>query len=79
MELSRNQWNQVVDNVAKPKSTSFFPLQKFKGNQLVPKLAAMHLEHLEEENTKRDEEVDSKTQTVSMELQKSSWYVSLGP
>ena len=60
MELSRNPWNQAVDNTAKPKTTSFFPLWKLKGNQLIPKMATMHLAHLEEESAKRDEEVESK-------------------
>ena len=59
MELSRNPQSQVVDNAAKLKTTSFFPLQKLKGNQLIPKMAAMHLAHLEEESTERDEEVES--------------------
>ena len=59
-ELSRNPQSQVVDNATKPKTTSFFPLQKLKGNQLIPKMAAMCLAHLEEESAKRDEEVESK-------------------
>ena len=37
----------------------FFPLQKFTGNQLIPKTAAVHLAHLEEESAKRDEEEES--------------------
>ena len=56
MELSQNPWSQVIDNTTKPKTTSFFPLWKLKGNQPVPKRAAMHLAHLEEEGTKRDKE-----------------------
>ena len=60
MELSRNLRNQVIDSTTKPKTTSFFPLQKLKGNQPVPKIAAMHLAHLEEESAKRDEDVESK-------------------
>ena len=32
MELSQNPWSQMVDKAAKPKTTSFFPLQKLKGN-----------------------------------------------
>ena len=32
MELSQNPWNQAIDNTAKPKTTSFLPLQKLKGN-----------------------------------------------
>ena len=38
---------------------SFFPLQKLKGNQPVSKTATVHLAHLEEEGTERDEEVES--------------------
>ena len=48
MELSPNPHSQVIDSTAKPKTTSFFPLQKLKGNQLVSKTAAMCLVHLEE-------------------------------
>ena len=43
MELSQSPQNQVIDNTAKPKTTSFFPLHKLKGNQPVPKMAAMCL------------------------------------
>ena len=46
----------MIDNTAKPKTTSFFPLQKLKGNQPVSKMAAVHLVHLEEETTEREEE-----------------------
>ena len=60
MELSQSPQNQVIDNIAKPKATSFFPLWKLKGNQPVPKRAAMCLAHLEEESAKRDKEVESK-------------------
>ena len=56
MELSLNPHSQVIDNNAKPKSTSFFPLQKLKGNQAVSKMATICLAHLEEEITKREEE-----------------------
>ena len=39
--------------------TSFLPLQKLKGNQPAPKASAMHLAHLEEEGTGRDEDEGS--------------------
>ena len=58
IELSQNPQNQVINNTAKPKTTSFFPLWKIKGNQPVSKMAAMHLVHLGEECTKRDKEVE---------------------
>ena len=57
IELSRNPQSQVVDNATKPKTTSFFPLWKLKGNQPIPKMATVHLAHLEEKSTKRDEKV----------------------
>ena len=56
MELSCNPCSQVIDNTTKPKTTSFFPLQKLKGNQPVSKTAAMHLVHQEEESPEREEE-----------------------
>ena len=56
MELSQNPCSQAIDNTAKPKTTSFFPLQKLKGNQPVSKTATMCLAHLEEESTEREEE-----------------------
>ena len=60
MELSQSPWNQATDNTAKPRTTSFFPLQKLKRNQPVPKMPAMCLAHLEEESTGKDKEVESK-------------------
>ena len=58
MELSQNPQSQAIDNIAKPKTTGFFPLQKLKGNQPVSKMATVCLVHLEEESAKRDEEVE---------------------
>ena len=48
----------MIDNTTKPKTTSFFPLQKLKGNQPVSKMATVHLVHVEEESAERDEEVE---------------------
>ena len=56
MELSQNPHSQAIDNTAKPKATSFIPLQKLKGNQPVSNMATVHQVHLEEEITKREEE-----------------------
>ena len=56
MKLSQNLHSQAIDTTAKPKTTSFFPLWKLKGNQLVCKTAAVCLVHLEEESAKREEE-----------------------
>ena len=60
MKLSWNPCSHVIDNTAKPKTTSFFPLQKLKGKQPVSKTAAMCLMHLEEESTEREEEDKTK-------------------
>ena len=60
MELSQNPSSQAIDNTAKPNATSFFPLQKLKGSQLVSKTAAVHLANLEEESAKREEEDEIK-------------------
>ena len=73
MELSQNPCSQVIDNTAKPKITSLFPLQKLKGNQPVSKLATMCLAHLEEESTKREEEDKSKDPDGIDGLWKSLW------
>ena len=56
LELSWNPKRQAIDNTAKLKTTSFFPLWKLKGNQPVSKMAAVHLAHLEEESTESEEE-----------------------
>ena len=53
MELSQSPWNQAIDNTAKPRTTSFFHLQKLKGNQPVTKMPAMCLVHLEEKSAKK--------------------------
>ena len=58
MELSWNPWSQAIENTAKLKTTSVFPLQELKGNQPVSKMATVYLVHLEEESAERDEEVE---------------------
>ena len=60
MELSWNSWSQVLDSTTKPKTTSFFPLQKLNGNQPVSKTATVCLAHLKEESAKREEEEETK-------------------
>ena len=60
MELSQSPQNQATDITTKPRTASFFPLWKLKGNQPVPKMPPVHLAHLEEESAKKDEEVESK-------------------
>ena len=50
IELPQDSRNQTADSPAKPRTTSFFPLRKLKGNQPLSKKPAIHLAHLEEEN-----------------------------
>ena len=49
MELPRGPRAQTTDNAPKLQATSFFPLQKLKGNQPTSKTPAVHLAHLEED------------------------------
>ena len=75
MELSGNPCSQVIDNTAKPKTTSFFPLQKLKGNQPVSKMAAMCLAHLEEESAEREEEDETKDKVMEEFMVCLGWAV----
>ena len=56
MEFSCSPRTQATDNAPKPWPTSFFPLQKLKGNQPASKAPAVWLVHLEEEGARRDKE-----------------------
>ena len=51
--------SHTLDNKAKPKLTSFFPLQKLKGSKPTVKMSTAHLAHLEEKSVEKDEAVDS--------------------
>ena len=59
MELPRGPRTQTTNNAPKPQATSFFPLQKLKGNQPTSKRPAMCLAHLEEEDAGRDKDEES--------------------
>ena len=59
MEFSQSPRTQATDNTPKPCPSSSFPLQKLEGNQPTPKAPAVHLEHLEEECTRRDKDKGS--------------------
>ena len=43
----------------KPRTTSFFPLRKLKGNQPLSKKPAIHLAYLEEEDADNSEDPES--------------------
>ena len=59
IELPWGPRTQTTDNPLKPRTTSFFPLRKLKGNQHLLKKPAVHLAHLEEEDTGNDEDQKS--------------------
>ena len=50
---------KTTDNTPKPQATSFFPLKKLKGDQSTLKGPAMHLAHLDEEDTGSNEDKES--------------------
>ena len=59
MKLLWGPITQTTNNPPKPRVTSFLPLRKLKGNQPIPKMSAVHLAHLEEEDTGGNEDQDS--------------------
>ena len=59
IELSQNSRIQASDGPSKPRTTSFFPLRKLKGNQPFPKKPTMWLAQLEEEDADDGEEQES--------------------
>ena len=50
IELSWGSRFQTASGPSKPRTTSFFPLRKLKGNQPLSKKPAVHLAQLEEED-----------------------------
>ena len=50
IELSQSSRIQMADGPSKPRTTSFFPLRKLKGNQPFSKKPTMQLVQLEEED-----------------------------
>ena len=59
IELPQGPRTQTTNNPPKPRTTSFFPLRKLKGNQPLLKKPAVHLAHLEEEDASNDEDQES--------------------
>ena len=59
IELSQSSRFQTIDGPSKPRTTSFFPLRKLKGNQPLPKRPAIHLAQLEEEDADDGEDLES--------------------
>ena len=59
IEMPQGPRAQTTNNPPKPRTTSFFPLRKLKGNQPLLKNPAVDLAHLEEEDTSDDEDQGS--------------------
>ena len=59
IELSRSSRIQTTDSPSKPRTTSFFPLRKLKGNQPLSKKPTIHLAQLEEEDADHGEDLVS--------------------
>ena len=59
IDLPLGPKTQTADHPPKPRTTSFFPLRKLKGNQPLLKKPVVHLAHLEEEDTSDDEDPES--------------------
>ena len=59
IELSQSSRIQVADGPSKPRTTSFFPLRKFKGNQPLSKKPTVPLAHLEEEDADEGEDPEN--------------------
>ena len=59
IELPQGPRTQTADGPPKPRTTSFFPLRKLKGNQSLLKKPAVHLAHLEEEDAGNSEDPES--------------------
>ena len=59
IELSQSYRILTTDGPSKPRTTSFFPLRKLKGNQPLSKKPAIHLAQLEEEDADDGEDPES--------------------
>ena len=59
MELSQSSRIQTADGPSKPRTTSFFPLRKFKGNQPLSRKPTICLAQLEEEDADDSEDLES--------------------
>ena len=58
IELSQSSRIQTADSPSKPRTTSFFPLRKLKGNQPLSKKPAIHLAQLDEEDVDDGEDLE---------------------
>ena len=59
IDLSRSPRPPATDGPTRPRATSFFPLRKLKGSQLITKKPAVHLAQLDEEGVDEGEDQES--------------------
>ena len=59
IELSQSSRIQTADSPSKPRTTSFFPLRKLKGNQPLSKKPTLCLAQLEDEDADDGENLES--------------------
>ena len=59
IELPQGLRTQTTNAPPQPRTTSFFPLRKLKGNQPLLKKPAVHLANLEEEDTSNNEDQEN--------------------
>ena len=59
LELSQSSRTQTANDPSKPRTTSFFPLWKLKGNQPLSKKPAICLAQLEEEEAYNSKDPES--------------------
>ena len=59
IELPQSSRIQTADGPSKPRTTSFFPLRKLKGNQPLSKKPTVHLAQLEEEDADDGKDLES--------------------
>ena len=59
IDLSRSLRSPATDGPTRPRATSFFPLRKLKGSQLITKKPAVHLAQLDEEGIDEGEDQES--------------------
>ena len=78
IEFPQGPRAQTTDNPPQPRTTSFFPLRKLKGNQPLLKMPAVHLVDLEEEDASDDEDKGVMIPAELEGLQRNLWFAWQG-
>ena len=78
IELPWGPRTQNTDGAPKPRTTSFVPLRKLKGNQPLLKMPAVCLAHLEEEDAGEGKDPESDDPSGIEGVTRSSWFTGEG-